>query len=50
MWIQRFQIAHRTHPFADAKDGADFNDIHLFGDQAGGLVGAGQRLVVQCDL
>lgn len=50
MRIQRLQIAHRTHPFADAKNSADFNDIHLFGDQSGRFIGAGQRLVVQSDL
>ena len=35
---------------ADAKNSTDFNDIHLFGDQAGRFIGTGQRLVVQSDL
>ncbi len=48
--IERFQVANGAHAFAHAQNGAHFNDIDFFGNQAGGFIGAIHSLVVQRDL
>ncbi|ABV14716.1 hypothetical protein CKO_03637 [Citrobacter koseri ATCC BAA-895] len=50
MRIERFQIAYRTYAFTHAQDGANFDNIDFFRDQAGRFVSVGQRLVIQRNL
>ena len=48
--VQRFQVTNRTYAFAYAKNGAYFDNVDFFGNQASGFVGAIHSLVVQRDL
>ncbi|ABX23082.1 hypothetical protein SARI_03246 [Salmonella enterica subsp. arizonae serovar 62:z4,z23:-] len=50
MRIERFQVANGTYTFANAQNSAHFDNIHLFGNQAGGFIGAIHGLVIQRDL
>ena len=50
MRIERFQVANRTNAFAHAQNGAHFDDVHFFRNQAGGFVSVRQRLVIQRNL
>lgn len=48
--IERFQVANGTHAFAHAQNGAHFDNVDFFGNQASGFIGAIHSLVVQRDL
>ena len=48
--VERLQVTNGANAFAHAQNGTHFNDVYLFGNQAGGFISIGQRLVIQRNL